>query len=323
MKALFTLGQAFLTSLVFFLIAAMPAHATNKGIEVKSDNFILIGDLYTSEAEDLITDLEIFRTAMFKILKLEPKKENPPVRIYAIKDTNKFQEIVQDPNVAGKYRNSSQGAIFVLDAKGGFDEDGRARRVAMHEFVHHVISAYTNQSFPRWYNEGYANFLANFKIKSKKFIIGSPDRNYAYLLKEGYWMPMDVMIGSVSNYPFQAGSSSSQQKSMQQAFYAQTWLAVTFLQTNPEYARKSGEYLRRVHYGDDSLQAFEETMGMTPDEFGDVLKTFLKKNNFLRYPLPLSKEEKKPNISVRKTTLSEYESAILNAKIHFNQSFGN
>ena len=183
---------------------------------------------------------------MFKV-ELEP--ETTPVKIYALKSTAQFQRLVKNKTVAGVYKKNIHGPIFVLDAKGGFKSGDAARRVALHEYVHHVIATYTNQKFPRWYNEGYANFLANFEIKKGKFIIGAPDRNYGLYLKRSSWMSMDTLIASVNRYPYQSGSLRGSQRDIQDAFYAQSWLAVTYLQTNPNYARKSGEYLQRVHQG--------------------------------------------------------------------------
>jgi len=308
-----------LGSIVLFLSYTTAAFAQSTGIEVKSENFVLQGDVYEREAKILIKDLEIFRSSLFKMLGQEPRPEHIPVRVYAVKNSITFQDIVNNKTIGGVYKNTSQGAIFVLDAKGGVKPGDAARKIALHEYVHHITNEYTNQKFPRWYNEGYANFLANFKIKKSKFIIGAPDLNYASYLKRGSWMPMDAMIASVNRYPFISGSQLSSQRDLQNAFYAQSWLAVTFLQTNPEYARKSREYLERVNQGEDSVKAFTTAFGITPEEFQPILKKFLAKDYFLQYPFPLSKSEKSPALTIRKLTQSEYQSAILNAKIHFNK----
>lgn len=252
---------------------------------------------------------------MFKV-PLEPEKT--PVEIYAFKSTNSFQSIVKNRTVAGVYKKGLRGSVFVLDAKGGFKQGDEARRIALHEYVYHVIATYTNQRFPRWYDEGYANFLANFEVKKGRFIIGAPDRNYGLYLKHGGWMPMDAVIGSVSRYPFISGSMKGSQRDIQSAFYAQSWLAVTYLQTTPEYARKSNDYLSRINRGENSVAAFRAAYGVTPEEFGVILKAFLKKNKFKHYPFPLTEAEKSPEMTVSKITKSELDSAILQAKIHFN-----
>lgn len=316
----FTGVQKFLRHLLLIGIAllyAAPSYAQTAGVEVKSENFILMGDISQREGERLIKDLEIFRLSLFKMLKLESEPEAVPVKIYAFKSGNTFQGFVSNKTVAGVYKKGIKGPMFVLNAQGGFKEGDSARRVAMHEYVHHVIATYTNQKFPRWYNEGYANFLANFKIKKGKFIIGAPDRNYGLYLKNGGWMPMDVLIASVDRYPFQSGSTKSSQRNLQDAFYAQSWLAVTYLQTHPEYARNSGDYLRRINRRENSLQAFNASFGQTPEEFGVVLKKFLKKNNFLHYPFPLSKDEKNPKMTVRKLDKTEFDSKAEQARINF------
>lgn len=308
----------FLSLLVIFLPFISFAYAQSSGVKVESENFLLIGDISEREGKRLIKDLEIFRSSLFKMLKVPPEAEETPVQIYAFKSTNAFQSIVRNKTVSGVYKTGLTGPVFVLDAKGGFKEGDEARKIAIHEYVHHIMATYTNQKFPRWYDEGYANFLANFKIKKSKFIIGAPDPNYGQYLKYSGWMPMSVVIGSVDHYPFQRGSLKGSQRDIQNAFYAQSWLAVTYLQTHPEYARKTNMYLQSLQRGEDSLQAFQAAFGITPEEFGVILKAFLKKDRFLHYPFPLAENEKKPKMSVSKITKSEFDSAIVQAKIHFS-----
>jgi len=300
-----------------FLMSSLP-YAQAQGVELRSENFILKGDISEREAKRLVKDLEIFRLSLFKMLNQTPRPEKQEVEIFAFRDVNSFQEVVKNKTVAGVYSRKGSRAVFVLNAQGGFKEDSPGRRIAMHEYVHHIISAYTNQTFPRWYNEGYANFLANFKIKKNKFIIGAPDRNYAWYLKNRNWMPMEALINSVKNYPFKSGSTSSNQKATQQAFYAQSWLAVTMMQTNPDYAEKSKNYLFKLDQGEDSLEAFQSSFNMSPDEFGDAMKAFVKKDYFLQYPFPLTKAETKPPMALRKMSEVELNIAKASAVQFFN-----
>lgn len=310
-----------LSLIASFTLFVSSSFAQSAGVEVKSENFILIGDVSEREGERLLKDLEIFRLSLFKMFKVDLKPETTPVKIYAFKSTKLFQDLVKNETVAGVYKKNAKGPIFVLDAKGGFKPGEKGRRVAMHEYVHHVIETYTNLDFPRWYNEGYANFLANFEIKKNKFIIGAPDYNYAQYLKYADWMPMETLIASVDKYPFQSGSLLGSQRAIQNAFYAQSWLTVTYLQTHPDYARKSSTYLQRVDQGEDSVQAFTSTFEQSPEEFGKVLKSFVKKDRFLQYPFPLSKSEKKPALTARKLTENEFQTTMIQAKLHFNHSF--
>ena len=285
----------FLGVMIGILLVYSPSsHAQSAGVEIKSKNFILMGDVSEREGKRLIKDLEIFRLSLFKMLKLEPEPEKVPVQIFALKSKTQFQSFVKNTTVGGVYKKGRNGPMFVLDAQGGFKEGDFARKVALHEYVHHLLHTYTNQKFPRWYDEGYANFLANFKIKKGKFIIGAPDSNYAWYLNNAGWMSMDVMIGSVNQYPFQSGSTKSSQRDLQSAFYAQSWLAVTYLQTHPDYGRKSADYLRRVNNGENSLKAFNASFNQTPEEFGEILKKFVKKDYFVNYPFPLNDNERKP-----------------------------
>jgi len=299
------------------LIYAPSSYAQTAGVEIKSENFVLMGDVSQREGKRLVKDLEIFRLSLFKMLKLKPEPEAVPVQIFAFKNKNQFQSFVRNKTVGGVYKKGTKGPMFVLDAQGGFKEGDPARKIALHEYVHHVLHSFTNQKFPRWYDEGYANFLANFQIKKSKFIIGAPDRNYFLYLTNADWMSMDVLIGSVNRYPFQSGSTKSSQRNMQSAFYAQSWLAVTYLQTHPEYARKSADYLNRVNKKENSIEAFNTVFGQSPEEFGATLKKFVKKDYFLHYPFPLNDNEKNPKMSAKKLNQADFESKVTQARVNF------
>lgn len=304
---------------IFWGFIAPISSAQAVGVELRSENFVLKGDISEREAKRIVKDLEIFRLSLFKMLKQVPRPEKRPVEIYAFRNVTRFQKVVNNRSVGGVYTRKGDRAVFVLNAQGGFKQGDPARKTAMHEYVHHIISAYTNQVFPRWYNEGYANFLANFKIKSNKFIIGAPDRNYAFYARNGDWIPMDMLIGSVRHYPFKSGSKSSSQKAIQTAFYAQSWLAVTMMQTNPDYARQSNDYLQRLNKGEESLAAFKAAFNMTPDAFGLEMKKFLKKDNFLNYPFPLTKKETKPWMEINKLDEIGVNKALIDAKDFFDR----
>jgi len=269
------------------LIYAPSSHAQTAGVEIKSENFVLMGDVSQREGKRLVKDLEIFRLSLFKMLKLKPEPEAVPVQIFAFKNKNQFQSFVRNKTVGGVYKKGTKGPMFVLDAQGGFKEGDPARKIALHEYV------------------------------KSKFIIGAPDRNYFLYLTNADWMSMDVLIGSVNRYPFQSGSTKSSQRNMQSAFYAQSWLAVTYLQTHPEYARKSADYLNRVNKKENSIEAFNTVFGQSPEEFGATLKKFVKKDYFLHYPFPLNDNEKNPKMSAKKLNQADFESKVTQARVNF------
>jgi len=137
-------------------LAGSVSAQTSGGISITSENFVLKGDISEREGKRLVTELEIFRRSLFKMVGEDYQTEENRVKVFAFRNTNVYQSVVNNKTAAGVYRPTPNGAVFVLNAQGGFKEGEPARRVAFHEFVHHIIATYTGQKFPRWYNEGYA-----------------------------------------------------------------------------------------------------------------------------------------------------------------------
>ena len=268
----------------FFIFCALTliclSHtALAKTIEVKSENFILVGDISKSSATGLIEDLEEYRSAIFQIFRATPGPEKIPVRIYTLKSSDEIEKVTGMAKSAGVYTVTNDGPVFVLSSKSGFRKDNRAAKIAYHEYTHHLMARFTSQKYPRWYNEGIAEYLATFKARKKKFQIGVPDTDHQHILDSTSWFPMDTLIGSVNRYPFLNGGGSAMQRG-RAMFYAQSWLAVHYLQSTPGMGKKFGQYVKLMKTGEKSVDAFETAFDMTPDQFGKVLKGYYKANRY-------------------------------------------
>lgn len=263
---------------LFLLILPLSSHA--KPIEIKSENFILRGDVRSKDGETLIRDLEIFRDNLFRLYGKTPKPEIIPVPIYAVKNEKQMTYVTGSKGFGGLYSTTLRGPAFVLNAKRGFGRKGSARHIALHEYSHHITASFVKEHFPIWYNEGYANYLATFSYKNGIFKIGEPHDPYAYALSEKNWMPMTVLLSSVKTYPFNRNDQSKIGQKTIQKFYAQAWLATHYLFTQDSMKGKLSDYMTRINKGDDPLKAFEEAVGMTPDAFETELKAYFKRNKF-------------------------------------------
>ncbi|WP_026942814.1 hypothetical protein [Hellea balneolensis] len=262
-----------------------PAAAYAKAIEVRSDNFIITGDMRQKDGERLLRDLEIFRKNVFKVLGVNGAPEIIPVRVYVTKNEKGLAKVTGTGGFGGMYTTTLNGPAFVLNGKAGFRRGGGARHIALHEYTHHIVSTYTELDYPRWYNEGFANYLATFTYKDGTFRVGDPHDPYAYTLAQKNWMPMTVVLGTMEKYPFNIGDSSKIGRLTQAQFYAQTWLATHYLRNEEKYVGKLTDYVQRLNKGERNLLAFKAAMGVTPEEFEAELKAYYKKNSFnvMRY----------------------------------------
>lgn len=267
----------------FFLVLlflSRPEVSLAKDIEVRSDNFIISGDVRQKDAEGLLRDLELFRKNVFKILGVNGAPEIVPVRVYVAKNEKALKSVIGVGGFGGMYTMTHNGPAFVLNGKAGFRRGGQARHIALHEYTHHIVAAYTELDYPRWYNEGFANYLATFTYKEGTFRVGDPHQPYAYTLRQKNWMPMTVVLGTMDKYPFNIGDTSKIGQQTQAQFYAQTWLATHYLRNEEKYVGKLTDYVKRLNKGERNLPAFKAAMGVSPEEFETELKAYYKKNKY-------------------------------------------
>jgi len=252
-----------------------------KPLQVQSDNFTFIGDVREKDARELVLELEQYRSAILQLLGVTPALEPIRVRIYAAKSAKELRLLTGMQGIGGVYKTTMDGPIFILNAKKGFSRGNNARHIAIHEYTHHLLAAYTSDFYPRWYNEGYANYFATFEINKKgELVIGRPYDPYAYALSQSSWMPTDVLVNSIRNYPFRAGSKPPKGISDQQRFYAQAWLAVHYLQSNRGIGKKTAKYIEYLNSENRPADAFQKAFEFSPAEFHKKLKAYYKKNQF-------------------------------------------
>ena len=269
---------AFCILILFTLIRPEIGHA--KDIEIRSENFILSGDVRQKDAENLLRDLELFRKNVFKVLGVNGAPEILPVRVYVAKNEKTMKAMTGVGGFGGLYTMTHNGPAFVLNGKAGFRRGGLARHIALHEYTHHIVGAYTELDYPLWYNEGFANYLATFTYKDGTFRVGDPHDPYAYSLRQKNWMPMTVVLGTMEDYPFNVGDTSRIGQQTQAQFYAQSWLATHYLRNEEKYEGKLTEYVERLNNGEQNFPAFEEVMGVSPEVFEEELKTYFKSNKY-------------------------------------------
>jgi hypothetical protein len=108
---------------LFFI--AFAGSTVAKPIEVRSENFVLIGSLNTPDAKSLLAELEQYRWFMLQMLGADPVPEPVPVRIYTTMGDRELEALTGRTDIGGIYTTNIEGPIFILDAKRGFKRGKR------------------------------------------------------------------------------------------------------------------------------------------------------------------------------------------------------
>ena len=191
-------------------------------LEIKSNNVRFIGDVDPEEGKRLVRNLEVFRSTILSLTGVKGNPDKKPLQVYGQKNVRELNKYLSTRGVGGIYLQSGlEGPTFVTTTKGGFDIDQVEAQTAMHEYSHHVLHGMTLEDFPRWYDEGFANYLSTFKLDGDTITIGTPNVWHGKFLKENKWLDPETVFKSVDNYPRRVNIL---------LFYGQAWLYVHYMQ---------------------------------------------------------------------------------------------
>ncbi|MEP3654223.1 MAG: hypothetical protein ABJO36_04935 [Litorimonas sp.] len=286
----------FLLSAVFSASLLCPSLSSADPIEVRSKNVIFVGDVSEEEGKQLVSNLEIYRNTIIALVGLKGRPDKKPLRVYGIKNEGKLTKFTDISGIAGVYKNGLKGPVFVTTTKGGFDSGKWASQVALHEYGHHVLHGMSQDHYPRWYDEGFANYLSTFKIEGDIVTIGAPNVLHGRSLKENRWMNPETVFRSIRNYPRTRNISQ---------FYGQSWLYVHYMQNHPELGNKLPDYLANLKSGQEPLQAFEAAYGMTAREFHNLARGYWSEDAFPVLQFKASEALLNPKMTIRPLTEDE------------------
>lgn len=303
-----------------FILTMAPSHVWAKPIEARSENFVIYGNLSNGSAESLLKELEDYRAAI--LTKMGANDIGPeliPVKIYTASGSEDIAKLTGSKGAGGVYLTSVEGPVFVLNSRAGFTRGKRARRIALHEYTHHLLAGFSSVTYPRWFNEGLAEYLSTFEIDSKdQMRIGGLNQYHAQVFQNIKWMPYKTVLGSVRNYPFRNDDSRNTQL-IKSVFYAQSWLAVHFIQSHPEYSPKFVRYIELLNQIETPPNAFEEAFDMSVDDFEKLMRAYYKKNRFMTARIAMD-SRKEVEIKTREMSKAELALHHADATRHFRVS---
>jgi hypothetical protein len=175
------------------------------------------------------------------------------------------------------------------------------------------MTAYTGISFPRWYDEGYADFFSTFEVTRKgNYVVGKLYQPHGYPLVQKKWMPGEMVFGAIRNYPFVPNSGSRSGLTAGNYFYAQSWLAVHHIIFSDSDSKNMTKYLAMLNSTEQPEDMFEQAFGRSPEEFDKEMHAYFKRNKFMSMTIKPDRTFDPASIQVRK--LSEGEALFYKAE---------
>lgn len=282
--------HSFITALLFALavnggLLPATAHADDDNeswYEVRTGHFVVRTNAKESRAVELATELEKYRFTVAYLSGLNTRDvPSVPVTVYAYRTMDQYLEVTGARGTAGFYLPRQDGPISVLSLEDG-DEDWQlsGKRVLFHEYTHHILHQFSPISYPRWYDEGFAEYMATVEFDGDHAVIGKPALHRVPFLKRvSDWVRAFEIIDSRGRYMGHIGTSVMRDprrgKGGQSLQYAQGWLMVHYLHSESRLQRNIPRYLQEINRADvDDEQAFREAFGMDYKKFDREVRRY-------------------------------------------------
>ncbi len=268
------------------LLAWSPAFGKSiedrKWILMESENFVVHSAIGKRSTERLVKYLEAVHS-LFIDSAAKKERSKVPTGIFVI---SKRQDLVElgfenADNMAGFFVPRMRRNIMFILEYSNVDETA----IAVHEYVHYLQYNLIRFPFPKWYQEGYAEWVAGSSMGKKHFDIGLPyERRLAWLAESRRWLPWETIIDSSAFAELEDSQDIGR-------FYSQAWLLTHFLLSRPNgEERLKQSFLRygnALQDGASEIEAFERGFGYTLQELDDELEDYSRKRvyNYSRVPL--------------------------------------
>ncbi|MEO6360012.1 MAG: hypothetical protein ABIO43_05490 [Sphingomicrobium sp.] len=265
------------------LCAAQPASA--EWVEATSDHFVVYGDLRPSEAA-------IFAEQLERIDKLLRTVTNTPdtaaerankVTVYFVPDMATVQRLygAGGGDVGGFYRPDAQGSLAVTPKRlAGIGQYMRPQQILFHEYAHAILISGAKAAYPRWINEGLAEFFGTIDPRPDgSLILGGLPLIRGFALAEQNQMSAQELL-------------TADQRRLSNTdvghLYARGWAMVHMLMLNKERAGQLDTYLRLIAEGMPSLDAGTKAFGSL-GKLDTDLRVHLRSRKFPSIVVPAAK----------------------------------
>lgn len=246
----------------------MPVQAANEGRwwRGESEHFIVYGDLSQRQVVMSVEALEDFdftlRALTGGVAGTAPSK----FEVYLVRNRADLQLVSPriGEDVAGFYRaNLERSAAFLIDNNNqGFTR----RELLQHEYAHHFMLQYFPYAYPRWYIEGWAEYVSTVEVRERRARVGVPSTRRTGEVLDYAWPPVEVFLAPER--------SDYRRDNFSEQFYALAGFAALYIANRPERMRGLDAYVRSLGEGQDAIAAFEPAFGVSPSEFYDELRAF-------------------------------------------------
>lgn len=253
-----------LSAVALFLVATTPARAEWRRAE--SPHFIVYSEGQEAKLREQLALLEDFHGLLLSLTGAREPETVTKIELYMIRGYGQMRQIRPVGSGVGGFYTADPGGIIAVADQGQREDYMTNNEILLHEYAHHFMLQNFPATYPRWYVEGFAEYLATARLDDDVIEWGrfNPARA-SWLADRSGWLPLDrLLFGDPRRLEGYEGAK----------YYAQSWILVHYLFREPDRRRRLAAYLGAVTRGAAPRQAFAEAFDTTPSALQRELSSY-------------------------------------------------
>ncbi len=247
-------------------------------ILMTSDNFRVHSVLGEKRTAKLLRHLEVMHSTFGTTDNTSTYDSKIPTVILIVDDHDDYAAIGAPANSMGYFISDlRENAILVEDSN-----DTRGAEVMLHEYVHFLSFQSDRIRYPRWYEEGRAEYLSTSRLRDNVLEVGLPVERRLASLRFGSWLPLGTVL--------ELTDLSTLDEEQSDLFYGQSWLLVHYLSSQPDAELKlpasTRKYSVLIGQGVNRSDAFEQAFDQDIAELEPTLLKYFVDGSFASREIP-------------------------------------
>lgn len=235
---------------------ALPAHA--EWYEATGRHVVVYANDSADAVRKQAEQLERFDSAL-RLINPVPDDESETsnkLTVYVVANDSAVQRLfgAGGKNIAGFYDGRASGSVAFTPGRSRDDAVGvlGPQIVLFHEYTHHALLGHSQIAYPRWYSEGFAEFMSTTRFDKDVFWIGAPAQHRAWTLLEGQGMSAEKLF---------AADRRKLSDDETAELYARGWLLTHLVTLDPARQRQFNAYITQFNQGVPSVEAATKAFG--------------------------------------------------------------
>lgn len=247
------------------MLLSVPAFATWRVAESEHFRIFTRGSL--EGAVETARMMEDYHRLLEKITNGKPPKNPARLDIYVV---DRISEATppgrqKAQGVAGFYHSGEDGMHAVAVGRNTLSANGRL--IMFHEYAHHFMWGMSRMSYPTWYSEGFAEYLATAKMLPDRIEFGQVNFNRGSWLLGTPWIPPENFLSE---------RMKALTYSQSGILYPQYWAYAHWLFRQSGKLDQLGPYMAEYARGGDPVALFAKYIDPNLDSINFRIRQYLR-----------------------------------------------